>query len=198
MLHQNQEESRHIDHFKKLRIRILKVWSALNWTSIDQIWFGSYKSPEDSFLFFSFFFGPVRKIIYSNWNNWLQIIATQTDRRTDGATDRQTNTQEGGAEDRQKDINSTLPEVWRRLQDLRPNSSTLFSPPLVLAGAPGEMCVCLCVCRRVMRLSVCASLVLGVSQNVVRLCGAELIELWGKPGFVLQLGHNEREWEREY
>lgn len=197
MLHQNQEESRHIDHFKKLRIRILKVWSALNWTSLDQIWFGSYKSPEDSFLFF-FFFGPVRKIIYSNWNNWLQIIATQTDRRTDGATDRQTNTQEGGAEDRQKDINSTLPEVWRRLQDLRPNSSTLFSPPLVLAGAPGEMCVCLCVCRRVMRLSVCASLVLGVSQNVVRLCGAELIRLWGKPGFVLQLGHNEREWEREY
>lgn len=195
---QNQEESRHIDHFKKLRIRILKVWSALNWTSLDQIWFGSYKSPEDSFLFFFFLDLWGKLVTATETTDYKSAQRRQTDRRTDGATDRQTNTQEGGAEDRQKDINSTLPEVWRRLQDLRPNSSTLFSPPLVLAGAPGEMCVCLCVCRRVMRLSVCASLVLGVSQNVVRLCGAELIELWGKPGFVLQLGHNEREWEREY
>lgn len=56
--------------------------------------------------------------------------------------DRQTDRQKGEElkTDRQKDVNSTLPAVRRQLRDTRPNSSTLFPPPLVLQELQ-ETCV---------------------------------------------------------
>lgn len=144
MLHQNQEESRHIDHFKKLRIRILKVWSALNWTSLDQIWFGSYKSPEDSFLFFFFLDLWGKLVTATETTDYKSSQRRQTDGRTERQTDRRTHRREELKTDRR-----TLTLLYQKFEGGCRTWGQILPPSFLLLWFLLELqerCVCVCVC----------------------------------------------------